>query len=287
MTTRRSRRVVTVKNWQSEFAEQPNSCELMLDFRVNLDSYRGPIELLLFLIRKHEVDVFDIPINMIAEQYQSYLEIIEQLDINTVGDFLEMATLMMEIKAKMLLPSDDDLESEEQSIDDPREDLVQRLLEYKKFKDAACELDELGRTRRQMYSRVADDLPTRKVNVADQPIRDLEMWDLVSAFGRILREVAPPSEANIVYDDTPIHVYMSQIHEKLAARQRVSFSQMFEIGMHKSAMIGVFLAILELVRHHSVRAEQSENQNDILITQGENFESETEFAENDEYDSNS
>lgn len=258
----------------------------MVDFRVDLDSFRGPIDLLLYLVRKNEVDILNIPIHPITLQYHDFLDVLVEMDINAVGDFLEMASILLEIKAKLLLPSDNEI-VEEQNIDDPREDLVQRLLEYKKFKDAACELDERGRQWRQRYVRVADDLPTRKVNMAEQPIRDLEMWDLVSSFGRLLKESAPPPEANIVYDDTPIHVYMEDIHKQLSEGEQVKFSEMFRIGMHKSAMIGVFLAILELIRHHSVNATQSRDQNDIVITKGESFDNQRDFGDVDDYGSGS
>ena len=250
-----------------------------MDFRVDLFSFRGPLDLLLYLVRKHEVDIFQIPITKIAEQYNEYIDVIKEIDINAVGDFLDLATNLMEIKSKIALPVAEESEGETH-IEDPRDELVERLLEYKKYKDASTMLEEQGRVWQQRYSRIANDTPPRKVDVSQQPIRDVELWDLVSAFGRVLRENTPAPEANIVYDDKPIHVYMGEIHKKLSAVGKAKLSEMFDPGMHKAAMIGVFLAILELVRHHSVNAKQNDTVGDIEITPGETFD-EASFNAND------
>ena len=253
-----------------------------MEFRIDLDSFRGPLDLLLYLVRKHEVDVFDIPIAKIAEQYSQFIDVLVEIDINAVGDFLELATTLMEIKSRVALPAIEDT-VEGENIDDPREELVTRLLEYKKYKDAACMLDEQGRLWQQRFSRVANDLPPRQIDAAEQPIRDVELWDLVSAFGRVLKENRPAAQSNIVYDDTPIHVYMRVIHDKICSKGRTRFSEMFEAGMHKSAMIGVFLAILELVRHHKVHAEQDESIGDISISPGEEFTDQIDLSNIENY----
>ena len=223
-----------------------------MDFRIDLDVFRGPLDLLLYLVRKHEVEIVEIPIAVIAEQYLQYLAVLTELDVNAVGDFLELASTLIEIKSRQVLPRGGE---EEPPLDDQRQDLVRRLLEYKQFKDAASMLDERGRAWRERFARLASGPPPRR-DLADEPIEEIEMWDLVSAFGRIMRDfhVSPPS--NIVYDETPIHVYMTRIRERLATGG-VAFSDLFEPGMHKSALIGMFLAVLELVRHHGVRAEQA------------------------------
>lgn len=255
-----------------------------MNFRVDLDSFRGPLDLLLYLVRKHEVEITDIPISIITEQYLEHISILEKVDVNAVGDFLDLASTLIEIKSRMVLPTGDE---EVEQIDDPREDLVQRLLEYKKFKDAASILEEQSRQWQQRHARLADDLPPRKINPADQPIHEVEMWDLVSAFGRIMRDHDKVKPSNIIYDETPIHVYMQRIHEGLVSNGAVSFSEMFEEGMHKSALIGVFLAILELVRHHKVLAEQSSSHGEILVKPGENFDEKISIGEVDNYDGKS
>ncbi len=250
-----------------------------MPFRVDLNIYRGPLDLLLYLVRKHELEVTNIPISLITEQFLEHLEVLEQLDVNSVGDFLEMASTLMEIKSNMVLPSEAETE---EAIDDPREELVQRLLEYKRFRDAASMLDERGRDWQRRYARLSDDLPPRKVDPAEQPIREVELWDLVSALGRMIKENRPRA-ANIVYDETPVSTYMERIHTRLLTEQRIAFSEMFSAGMHKSAMVGVFLAILEMVRHYNVLTHQEDGHGDISISRGEAFPQSFDLTLADEY----
>lgn len=226
----------------------------MIDFRVDLNVFRGPLDLLLYLVRQHEVEIVDIPIATITDQYLEYLALIEQIDVNAVGDFLAMAALLIEIKSQQVLPRCDEVEGE---IEDPRQELVRRLLEYKKYRDAASMLEEQSRDWQQHYSRLAPDIPQRERNLAGEPIHEVELWDLVSAFGRIMRETELARPSSIVYDDTPIHVYMSRIYARLMLAGQLSFHDLFQPGMHKSKLVGMFLAVLELVRHHRVRIEQN------------------------------
>lgn len=252
-----------------------------MDFRVQLESFRGPLDLLLYLVRKHEVDVTDLPIALITEQYLAHLDVLKQLDVNAVGDFLDLASSLIEIKSQLVLPRGGEVT---EPWDDPRDELVQRLLEYKKYKDAASMLDERSRDWQQHCPRLAGDLPPRQIDPAGQPIQEVELWDLVSALGRILRDSQATQPQAIVYDDTPIQVYMQRIHQRLSSEQRAAFSEMFEPGMHKSAIIGVFLAILELVRHHSVVAEQPDPHGEIWIVPGDGFDPTREIAASDDYE---
>ncbi len=224
-----------------------------MEFRVDLEMFRGPLDLLLYLVRKHEVDIYDIPVALIAQQYALHIEVLEQLDINAVGDFLEMASTLTEIKSRMVLPRGGELEDE---LIDPRHDLVRQLLEYRKYKDASSMLEERGRAWQEHFARVASDAPPRERDLAEQPLAEVELWDLVSAFSRILRANLAAKPSSIVYDDTPIHVHMGRIHGLLMVQPQVAFSSLFVAGMHKSTGVGVFLAVLELVRHYHVRAEQ-------------------------------
>jgi segregation and condensation protein A len=201
--------------------------------------------------------------------------------VNAVGDFLEMASMLVEIKSQMVLPR---VADEAEVIEDPRDELVERLLEYKKFKDAASMLEERSRRWQQRYPRMASDLPPRRVDPADQPIHELELWDLVSAFSRIVRDATAAKPTTIVYDDTPIHVHMQRIHQRLCEQGQCTFGEMFAAGMHKSALIGVFLSILELVRHHSVVCEQSEEHGEIHVLPGPAFTADAEFGEIDAYE---
>ncbi|MCA9173094.1 MAG: segregation/condensation protein A [Planctomycetales bacterium] len=236
-----------------------------MDFQVDLDIYRGPLDLLLHLVRKHEVEITDIPIHTIAEQYLEHLEVLKELDVDSVGEFIELASTLVEIKSRLVLPAP---ESPEEQIEDPREELVQRLLEYKRYRDAASILDEQSRQWQRRFARVANDVPPRPLDLGNQAIQEIELWDLVSAFGRVLRDHQVETGSNIVYDDTPIHVHMQRIRDQLQQQQQVRISELFEPGMHKMAMIGVFLAVLELVRHHSIDTHQDDGHGEIVIVPG-------------------
>ena len=238
-------------------------------FNVALDIYRGPLDLLLYLVRKHELDIVDIPIALVTEQFLEHLEVLERIDINAVGDFIDMASTLIEVKSRMVLPHGDEVE---EAIEDPRQELVERLLAYKAYRDAASILEEQGHAWQQHYSRIADDLPTRRLDPAEQPIHEVELWDLVSAFGRVMREHYAVRPSNIVYDETPIETYMVRIYSRVLEEDRVSFGDLFKAGAHRSKLVSVFLAVLELVRHHYVVAEQPDTFAEITIRQGPNQE---------------
>ena len=226
-----------------------------MPFSVDLSVFRGPLDLLLYLVRKHEVDILDIPIAPITDQYLAHLAVLQSLDVDAVGDFLEMASWLLEIKSRMILPRGDEVEDE---LEDPRQELVQKLLEYKKYRDAASMLDERGRAWHDRFSRAANDLVARVRDPSEEPIHEVELWDLVSAFGRIIRDTSMVRPSSIVYDETPIHVYMQRIKSQLESQPRLAFSTLFTSGMHKSSLVGIFLAVLELMRHHQVRADQND-----------------------------
>ncbi len=250
-----------------------------MDFRVDLTMFRGPLDLLLYLVRKHELDILNIPISMITDQYMHYLEILEELDVDHVGDFIELASLLIEIKSRMVLPREEE-EAETALEDDPRDELVQRLLEYKKYKDAASMLSESSRDWQTRYPRAANDLPTRSVSPAEQPIKEVELWDLVSAIGRIMREKERLKPiTNIVYDDTPISVYMQKMHEELLRNNQLSLTSMFDPGIHKARMIGIFLAVLELARNYGVIVEQDGVHGKMTLRPGEHFQPRMEITE--------
>jgi segregation and condensation protein A len=222
-------------------------------FRVQLDAFRGPLDLLLFLVRQEELALGDIPLALIADQFLEHLARDERPDVNEAGDFLETASLLLEMKTRQVLPAAE--EGDEQQVEVPQDELVKRLLDYKRYKDAALILEEQGAAWRQRYARAADDFPARRADPASAPLHEIELWDLVSAWGRVLRD-NQPAAASIIFDETPLAVHMRSICEHVAERGGVAFSELFAAGMHKSTMIGLFLAILELVRAKRVRAEQ-------------------------------
>jgi segregation and condensation protein A len=238
----------------------------MTRFRVQLDSYHGPVDLLLYLVRQHELDVTDLPIAAITQQYLSYVAVLEQIDVDAVGDFLDMASSLIEIKSRMVLPGEEEIEDE---LEDPRQELVRRLLEYRQYRDAASMLEERARQWSERFPRLASDLPSRMITPEQQPIQHVELWDLVSAFGRVLKgkQTAGRLE-NIRYDETPIHVYMQRIDERVRRDGRVAFTEFFEPVVHKSALVGMFLAVLELVRHQHTRAAQPDLFGEIWLEPG-------------------
>jgi len=229
--------------------------------------FRGPLDLLLYLVRKHELDVTDIPVAPITDQFLTYIAVLEQIDVNAVGDFLEMASTLIEIKSRMVLPSDEVVEEE---LIDPRQELVRRLLAYKQYRDAASMLEERGREWRQRYPRLANDLPAPSRLPEHQPIQEVELWDLVSAFGRVLKEkFSAKGPENIRYDDTPIHVYMQRIDARLRSEGRTAFTTLFDEAVHKSTLVGMFLAVLELVRHQYARTAQQDLFEEIWLEAGD------------------
>jgi segregation and condensation protein A len=235
-------------------------------FRVQLDVFLGPIDLLLYLVREQELDATEIAVAAVTDQFLAHLENLEQIDVNSVGDFLEIASLLIEMKSRMVLPGEEELEAE---LEDPRQELVRRLLEYKQYRDAASMLDERSRQWSDRFARLVCDLPSRPLSIDRQPIERIELWDLVSAFGRVLKEKHRASgPENIRYDETPIHVYMRRIDERLRQEGRVGFSAFFDAAVHRSALVGMFLAVLELVRHQHACASQSELFGEIWLEPG-------------------
>jgi segregation and condensation protein A len=238
-----------------------------MNFRIQLDLFQGPLDLLLYLVRKHELDVVDIPITTVTDQYLEYIAVLEFIDVDAVGDFLDVASLLIEMKSRAVLPGDEEVQTE---LEDPRQELVRRLLEYKQYRDAASMLEERSREWRQRFPRLANDLPIRQIAPDQQPIQEVELWDLVSAFGRVLKaKNAVPRPESIRYDDTPIHVYMQRIDGRLRREGRASFTTFFESSVHKSKLVGMFLAVLELVRHQHARADQQMLFSEIWLEPGE------------------
>ncbi len=225
-------------------------------FRIDLPIYRGPIDLLLYLVRRHELDASEVSLASVVDQYLEFIETLAELDLSDAADFLEMAATLVELKSHAVLPNDEEEVEEKPVVDPIGKDLVTRLLEYKRIRDAAAVLEEMGDRWQTRYERMADDLPTRRSDPADQPVVGLEVWDLVSAFGRIIRESAGPPPTQIIDDDTPIHIYMKRIHARLSETPRVALTDLVTPGLHKSAYIGWFLATLELTRHHGAEVRQ-------------------------------
>ena len=234
----------------------------MDDYQVDLDSFRGPLDLLLYLVKRNEVDVCDIPIARILEQFQHYLDVMTVLDVERVGDFIVMAGTLMEIKSKMVLPRGAEESAGEE--DDPRLELVRQLIEYKKFKDAAAQLEAQAERQSLRLPRLPVAAPSAP-DPSRQPLRQVELWDLVSAFGRLMQETLALQPQQIVADHTPIHVHMDNILARLAGMARLSFSDLFTPPYTRGRLLGLFLAVLELIKSRRVTAEQPDSFGEIWV----------------------
>ena len=234
------------------------------DYRVELDLYTGPLDLLLYLVRRNELDVANLPLAPLVAQFQDYLGLLGAIDLESVGDFIVMASTLTEIKSRLVLPSETS-DSEPDLEEDPRSDLIQQLLEYRKFKDAAQRLEDRAAQWQERYPRLTDDRPRTGRDASRVRIKEVELWDLVSALGRVLKLQEETQQASIIYDDTPIAVYVDQIGSRVRAQHSVLFASLFDKLTLRSKIIGMFLAILELLRHHGFRAQQESEYGDICI----------------------
>lgn len=235
-------------------------------YRVELETFSGPLDLLLYLVRRAEVDVVDLPVAAITAQFLPYLEVLKFLDLDVIGDFIVVASTLVEIKSRQVLPhADEEVVEDPVAEDDARSELITRLLEYKRYKEAAGALEERAAEWQQRFPRLSDDRPHVGRDHAADPIREVELWDLVSALSRVLQKKIVEETSSIRYDETPIAVYSERIAGKVREIGRVPFSEFFEHTNDRSKIIGIFLAILELLRHHGFRAEQTEAYGEIFV----------------------
>ncbi len=232
-----------------------------MNYLVALDTFHGPLDLLLYLVKRNEVDVLDIPIAKLADQFLEFLAAVREVDVELAGDFLVMAATLMEIKARSLLPAD--AEPDDGDEPDPRRELVRQLLEYRRFKDAAAALEERAERRSARLARVA---PEEPATPGAPPVRPVELWDLVSAFARLMRETRALEPTAVVVDDTPQHVYEAEVRDRVRAAGRLAFRDLFAPPHHKARLIGLFLAVLELVKNRELGLEQPEPFGEIWLT---------------------
>ncbi len=230
------------------------------DYLVNIDTFRGPLDLLLYLVKRDEVDIRDIPIARVCEQFKEYLDAMQWIDVEQAGEFLVMAATLVEIKTRMLLPRP---EESSEAEDDPRLELVKQLMQYKKFKDAAALLEARAEEQSQRLPRQPLPAPS---NFAPPPVKPVELWDLVSAFGRLMRETMALQAQTIAIDETPLHVYMEMILQRLQVEKRLLFSALFTPPYTRGRLVGLFLAILELTKTRRIIPEQPEPLGDIWVS---------------------
>ncbi len=249
------------------------------EYTVELDIFHGPLDLLLYLIKRDELDIYDIPIARITDSYMHYVMMLKDLknnagfDINLAGDFLVMAATLMEIKSATLLPpaapvvSADGEPTAAQQLADPRYELVQKLLEYKKFKDAANALETQHRQHADRFPR----FPALVGDAADEPppvdLDEVQVWDLLSAFDRLMKEVGgrKPKYHEVTYDDTPIDLHAADIEDQLKRDGKLTLRSLVTGRKSRSEMIGVFLALLELIREKKILVNQPDPLGEVEI----------------------
>ncbi len=229
----------------------------MAGYRVNLDIFAGPLDLLLYLVRKEEVDIYDIPIARITDQYVRYIEMLKSLDMDLAGDFLVMAATLMQIKSAMLLPQDESEQLQADDLADPRAELIRQLLEYKKFKDAANLLEAVADEHKERFAR--PDTIIERLKPDAEPEMDIEqvsIWDLLEAFDSICKATGTLTDIGHIKDDTPIDLYQVEVLRRLQTEGPMSLEHIFGTAANRVVMVGLFLAILELVREGLVWAKQ-------------------------------
>ena len=248
-------------------------------YTVELDVFHGPLDLLLYLIKRDELDISDIPISRITDSFLHHVTLLRRVrdhpdfDLGTAGDFLVVAATLMEIKSAMLLPAppttDDRGEpTAAQQLADPRFELVQQLLEYKRFKDAGSALEAVRRRHDARFPR----WPAKPGDAdGDEPpavdLDEVQVWDLLSAFDKLMRETGArrPRYHEVTYDDTPIDLHAADIEDRLGREGPLTLRQLIAGRRTRGEMVGVFLALLELIREKRVLVTQDEPLGEVQV----------------------
>lgn len=236
---------------QAEFAETTDQ------YKVKLSMFEGPLDLLLYLIRKEEVSIYDIPIARITEQYLDYLRAMQELDIGVAGEFLVMAATLIHIKTQMLLPRDPD--APEEAVEDPRAGLVYQLLEHQKFKGVANVLHQRAMMEAAAFSRASME------SDEDNPEVAATLFQLFEVFKEVMDRRRAISEIEIARDEMTMAEKLAEIRLMLNDSTEVSARKLFERAASRREMVLIFLAVLELVKELTIRLTQSETFGDIVI----------------------
>jgi segregation and condensation protein A len=236
--------------------------QLPMTYQIKLEIFEGPMDLLLHLIKKHELDIYSIPIALITQQYLEYIDLMKSLDMEIAGEFLVMASTLTHIKSKMMLPPSENADSEDEGLD-PRAELIRRLLEYKSFKDAALSLEDKEATWSKVYTRSADTSPDLPSD--DEPMLfDFHLFDLLAALKDVMARV-PDAGFEITSETVSITEKISRILSRLETVDSMLFADLFEGNTSKAQVIGTFLALLELVKTRVIKAFQVEQFGAIRI----------------------
>ncbi|MBU0650554.1 segregation/condensation protein A [bacterium] len=226
------------------------------EYKVKLDAFEGPLDLLLFLIKEQEVDIYDIPIVNILDQYMEYLNLMKQLDLAIAGEFIVMAASLMYIKSKMLLPPAP--KGEEDNVEDPRTELVNQLLEYQKIKEAASLLENLEIKQKEVFQR------SFNINTISLPeieeTQSFNLYDLMKAFSKVLKESESKNFVReILCEEVTVEDKIADIIEALKICNRIKFEDLFEKAYTKIEIIVTFLAVLEMIKSKEIKVVQEES----------------------------
>ncbi len=233
--------------------------------RLHLDMFEGPFEVLLYLIKVQEIDVFDIPIMKVTEQYLRFLELMREEDLDVTGEFLVMAATLIQIKSKMLLPPDEDPDDDEEfEEEDPRIELVEKLIMYRKFRDIAERFEFLERERQQWFARKVKTKVERDEN-EEEELLEVSLYDLVEAFRGVLRYFNEDLFHTVDGEGASVDEKIEFIEGHMAANGSLTWCELFEGCRSKVEMVCCFLAILELCRMGRLRAHQHSTFEDIRL----------------------
>jgi segregation and condensation protein A len=226
-----------------------------MSYRVRLELFEGPLDLLLHLVKKSEVDIADIPIATITDQYLGYLGMLEEMSLDVAGEFLVMAATLIYIKSRCLLPEPEGEGDEEEG--DPRAELIERLREYQRFREAAFELQRRQVLKRDVFARPRGDAPDAPEDPAQpRPIREVSLGALLDALREVLRRTVAAPVHEVMPEGLTIRDCITPILHRLSSSGRASFGSLFPDGATRHRVIVTFLALLELMRLGAVRAEQ-------------------------------
>lgn len=239
-----------------------------MSYQISLEVFEGPLDLLLHLIHKQKLDIYDIPIAQITQQYLDYMETMQQLDIEIASEFVVMAATLLSIKAKMLLPRKKEyIETEEDEPEDPRIELVERLAEYEKFKKLANLLKEMGFAQSSIYFRPRDQLLLEKALKQVNPLENVTLADLQKALEKVLAKASKVEEPHeIVKAEFTINDKIEEINQLLEKKPGgMIFQNLFSAGASRLEIVMTFLALLELIKLQKVKVQQSHSFGPILI----------------------
>lgn len=238
-------------------------------YEIKLEEFEGPLELLLHLIKKNEINIYDIPIAPITEQYLDALNLMESLDLAIAGEFLVMAATLIHIKSKMLLPTSS-LEEEEEEEDDPRSDLVSRLLEYQQYKEAAEQFQDREALWRDIYGRGPVSAP--ELSPEEIPIADLGLYDLLDALNDLLEQRPNSTVMEITTEMLTVKEKMQLILDQIDPVETILFEELFTEIYSRHAIVVTFLALLEVIRLGLIRVLQGEVCGPLRLIKTENIE---------------